>query len=684
MAPPRYPVSRNVRKTRAADLSRDLERALHAIESGIGQIFDNAEALRCVDTDGYNQSALHVFVTGVGLFQWDPTSVALDDGVNAIQPKLGPSASGPGRWVPASSGGGPGTVSVYDEGVLVRAGVSEIDFVGADVLALGPGGLPSRVRVYIPPPAFLSHWNTADGTNGPQFVTESISRTTTHISTPVGGEGTPFRTGGWAGSNQDTTRSNTVTLTTAAPTTGWGGDSTMTVTVMDADGVTPLEAYTTPPITANATHVAPTGRITVAVTGFAVDSIRYQARVTITVNVLSILSTAGRQGGRYNVVATQTTDSSTDGSGPYTYTQTAVFLDTDPFTPSLTGLTIAETAGFVTTKHLSGVEYYTLGSRFTVAISDIDYLNANTARTVGNVEIAGPEYGLPALSQSPFGVGAANFAGWTNNNDNTNASYNKTDWAITAASYRLMSPTASIDAYPRDPWASGALVASANANVLIDTYAANSTALAEYFNDETYREDPASFPGDGTCDSTSTLVAGQAQVWNGQLVTPNTTTYVRPDGAATPNANWSGFDPDLGGPNPDYSGLGAPVNYGRRFTQPPGNIPSFAMTFTGTFAAGNALADLVAGNLEIFVYRIGGFGHVGPPPGNTFPLRVHLPFNFASWNDGTTVPGSGIREGSSAGNAINCTLGAGTPANGGLYVHIRILNSATRLDSLVV
>jgi hypothetical protein len=96
------------------------------------------------------------------------------------------------------------------------------------------------------------------------------------------------------------------------------------------------------------------------------------------------------------------------------------------------------------------------------------------------------------------------------------------------------------------------------------------------------------------------------------------------------------------------------------------------------------LVDLLAGNVQIFVYRIAGLGHIGPPPGNTWPLRVHEPFNFGAWDDGATVAGSGIREGSSVGNTIACTFGTGTPADTGFYCVINILNAGTKIDSMVV
>ena len=578
-----------------------------------------------------------------------------------------------------------GGVTVLDEGTIVLANAGMIDFIGADVIAIDPA-IPGRVQVFIPPPAYLSHWNKIDGSNGDQSVLESIARTTARIATPFGGEGIPFRVNGWDFTNRPATLGGVVTFTTPGNTTGFGGDSTATVTVYDANPVQVIDTFTTPVLNGNGVHVSPSTFITVTITGYAPDAVRFQANMSVQVDVDALLTSLGREGGRYHVSITHVCDSATDGTF-HIYNQPEVFYDTNPTTPEINGVTtIAETGGSIVTKHLSGLEYYDLGSDFTVVVPDIDDLNEHSIRVDSNLVLVGTEYGMSTLNHSPFGTGAANFAGWNNLNNVDNVSYSRTTWEIDVADYRYIGPTANITATPQDPWGAGTTRATADALVLLDTYGITSTGLFEGFDDEARREDHTSFPGAGTWVSTNPLAAGEAQVFNSHLLVPSATTFVRSDGPATPNADWTLYKPDLGGANPDYSALIAPVDYGRRFEQAPGLIPSFTIVFAGSFTSGNALADLIAGQLEVYVYRIAapGAGRFGPPPGNMWPLRVHVPFNGAVYDDGTTIPGSGIREGSSVGNTINCTFGTGTPASVGFYCWVRIVNALTQIDSMTV
>lgn len=574
-------------------------------------------------------------------------------------------------------------ISVQDEGVEVDGYTTTLNFIGADVQAIA--GSSGTVNVYIPSPSYLSHWDTSDGSNGDQSVTESISRTTARISTPSP-EGTPFFTNGWAGTNQDATLSGTVVNTTPGSTTGFGGDSTMIVTVYSADGSTVLDTYTTPPLTGNGANVSGSGFITVTISSYAADSFRFSANASVSTNVSGILANNGLGGGRYHIEITHTPDSSTDGSGPYTYVQSDVFLDLNPNAPSISSsVTIAETGGSIVTKHLSGLEYYILGSDFTIDVTDIDNHNRDTSRISASVLLRGDDYGLPDLDHSPFGTGSGFFSGWTNVYNNTGADYQKTDWEITQANYRYIGSTGNVTAQVRDTWGSTPAVPTTDDEILVDTYLVTSTDLIENFDDENRRQDGYFNGGTtvGNWDSTATLgIDGysgdnEAIVFNGQLMAPNQTTFVGESSSS--NTDWSTYLPNAGGANPNYTGQGVPVVYYRSFPDTGASRPSFTMTFTGTFVA-NATTDLANEDLQITIYKIGGLGSTGAPPSNTQPLFAHgAAYNFATFDDGAT--NGQIRLGSSSGNTVECTFGGFNMQNG-VFCEIRITNSAIRIDSV--
>jgi hypothetical protein len=569
---------------------------------------------------------------------------------------------------------GDGKITVKGEDVSIGE-FDTINFTGADVSALAGAG---QANIYIPAVSYASHWNTSSGDTGNQSVTESISRTTARISTPSGGEGTPFQTGGWANSDQSASLQTSATFTTPGLCTGFGGDATATVTVYSSDGTTVLETYTTPSLAANGAHT--TGNVTVTITNYAADDNRFQANMSVAVGVGAVLTTAGFTGGRYNCKVVMTTDTATDGTGPYTYTQTSVFLDTNPSTPSVTAVTIAETGGSVVTKHLSGLEYYTTGSDFTLGATGIDNLNANTAKTTQNIRISAGEYGINNLNQSPFGTGSGNFSGWASANNNTGTAYSNTAYAVNQNNVRYVGTAANASAFARDTWASGSTTNSANASIALDTHGTTSTNTFESFDDESRRQTSTYNGGatGGNWTSTNDLVATEAMVYAGQLLVP--TQAVLNSGGT--NANWGTFSPNAGS-QPNYTGFGAPATYYRSIVDTAGtNRSSFQIVFTGTFIS-NATTDLANSNLEIYIRRIASAGGGGAGPGAN-PLRLHgSNYNFATFDDGASVDGSYIREASSSGNTVNGTFG-GFSCENGVYMQITIANAGIKLSSFSV
>ena len=563
-----------------------------------------------------------------------------------------------------STTSGGGGIEVKDEDNSIGT-YSVINFTGADVSALAGSG---QANIYIPAVSYASHWNTSSGDTGNQSVTESISRTTSRISTPNGGEGTPFQTGGWADSNQAASLQTSATFTTPGVCTGFGGNATTTVTMYAANGTTVLLTYTTPALTGNATHTS--GNISVTISNYAADDNRFQANMSVTVGVNAILAAAGDSGGRYNCKVVMTTDTATDGTGPYTYTQTSVFLDSNGSTPSVGAVTIAQNAP--TTKFISGLEYYTTGSTFTLGATNINNLNENTAKTTNNVQFSASEYAIGTINQSPFGTGSGSFSGYTNVNNNTGTSYSNAAYTINVGSQRYIGTAANASSFARDPWASGATTNSSNATIMVDTYAGSSTNTLETFNDETYRKESDYTTG---WTSTADLTAGEAMVYTGQLISPDQAVLT----SGGTNTNWTTFAPNAAG-QPNYGGLTVPVSFYRQLLDNSGDLASFTLTFSGTFIS-NATTDLANSNLEIYVRRIAGNGGTGV---GANPLRLHgSNYNFATFDDGATVGGSYIRESSSSANSVNGTLG-GFAATTGLYIEVKIINAGIKVTSMEI
>lgn len=617
-------------------------------------------------------------------------------------------------WTNIGSGAG-GAVTVLDEGVSL-GNFSVLNFVGSDVDAQD-SGIFSQVNIFIPPPAFASHFDTTDGTTtGTVSETLATPRTATRISTPSGGEGSPFFTGGWADSNQDTTLSSSVIFDTPQVVTGFGGDSTMTVNLFRSDGSANqilLETFTTPAIAANGNFVS--GNITVNISSYGADSTRFSAIPTITVNAGAALTTDGRSGGRYQIQIIHNTDTSTDGTGPYTFLQDWIFIDTDPATPSLSGVTIGEDpSGTVVTKFLSGLEYYGLGSEFQAQIADIDDHNSNTQRVPTTTTINAAEYGLPTLNQAPFtgGSGATNYGNYTNDDNQQNVTYDNqgTNYAITNASYRRIANDVNISGFIQDPWNSSGTSLSPDRLVAIDTFltTGNSTSQVENYIDEEFRQTDRTFNGGsatGDFNSSILLATGityttdsgdaangiGAMVFNDQLMHPQSTTLVGGANDGTANSNWTNYFPNAGG-QPDYSVAAydrATLEsvYFRTFTVP--GFPSTTqytsgeVTIVGNPVGADFVTDLENNDIRIYLRKIDGDGNTGLP--NASPIWLHgaAAFNFATFDDGTTQTNAGATaRTNSSGNTVQFTFG-GFFMEDGLYVEIVMSSGYTgTIDSL--
>ena len=575
------------------------------------------------------------------------------------------------------NGGGGGNLNVMDEGNLIGV-FDTLNFIGASVEARAELG---RANVYIPPPppvTYASHWNTADGNNGNQAVTDTTPRTNAWISSPTA-ENNPFAIGSWAGTVQSATQATAATYTTPGLTTGFGGDAHALIRLLDADGTTVLSAFTALNLSASGTVSNPNTTISLTLTNYQADNSRSKANMAVVVDFGTILSAAGRQGGRLAVSITFYTDSTTDGTGPYAYTSAPVFCDVGSSPPAIHGsVTLAPTDNLAVVKKLSGITYYTNGTQFTLQATGLDGINSNTARATGNLNIGASSAGIAAFDQSPLpgGVGSGSFSGWSNLYSVSGVSYAKADNTLNQANYRQATKTAVASALLRDTWNPGSVVTSNAVFLLIDTYGTTSTNLAEFFDDEARRQDSTYNNGNptGNWNNALTLAPGTAMVYGGRLQIPSTTKL----STGAPNANWTTFNPPG---NPDYSSLTATSNYYRTIVDTSGSDrASVQFVFTGTFVT-SASADLASDLLRLTLRRRAS-SNGGQAGIACAPLIVNGPlYDFAAFDDGLT--NGYVREATSTGNTVNATFG-GFACNTGLFIELVIADARISVDSLTV
>ena len=642
------------------------------------------------------------------------------------------------------------TAGCAPEGPNLEFVSNQLNFIGSDVQAISSSD-PCVVDVYIPTPTFASHFNTnAPGTTNAECNCNVTSYSTPRISKPTT-EGNPFKTGGganplWAATDSKSTYrdvggTGVLTFTTVQDCTGFGGDSTITVNVYDADGTSVLTGgtFTTPVLIANGTHTSANNLITVTIANYAADTTKFKAKPSFSIQFGSILALASNNldGGRYHVELIHKTDSGTDTGLDYKYfgpngntiptsqTYTAstqdVFFDTNLSTPDITGATtvIQSPTGTINTKHLSGVEYYILNSEFEIEVLDIETYNANTQGRSGgtsyNFRSLGTDYGLPVQQLTAWTPSNGTFTG-TNWPDFYNASsvdYKWSNWPITQSNFRFRNSTANITAQVYDPWTNVAAESSSNAPVLIDTYGTTSTDMIEHFNDEAQRLSRTSgayvgfnstiaLGGTGIINQTTSAISPgpfcQSATVGGSLVRPDKfyadngnspqTGTIIADLASAP------YLPIVGGNNPDYSGAGYQVSstyhrlfelLGSNFTRP---VSSFELTFTGYFGGGTAYDSLIANDLKVYIRKL-ECASTGVNIGySAIPHSLHNT-NVASGtyenpplavDDNTS---SQCRTTTTATNVIAGTFSSATrQMMNGMYIEIHIDNPVIRLDQL--
>jgi hypothetical protein len=470
----------------------------------------------------------------------------------------------------------------------------------------------------LPIPVYASHFDTSDGNTN--AVVPDIGTTSRNVADGAA----HFDIGGWTpGTAHPTTRTSPQAWATPEAFSIINNTSTiLEATVFDADGVTPLATHQ---VTLTGNSSTSNAGITLTVSGWAADLNKWKAVAEMSLDLTTILPT----GGRFSVCLRHTNG----GDGVFTYTQNDLFYDKETNAAALSGVSVAETGGSVVTRFLSGVEYYDLGSEFTIGISDIDDLNDESYPDT-QVNAEGDEYGLAALA-----LAGAQLTGWTNIWNDADSNFQKTDWAITQANLTVKSLLANIRARTQD-WAAGSWINSPDAGILIETHISANTRLVEDFYDEAWR-----------CALGADFDAAAARGWTSSAdLGAGDGLYF--DGGCERNVeDWSLYNPNAGG-QPDYAGQDATVYLIREFQHDGSASSGFTLNISGTYTS-----------LE---YKLAAAWD-GTPSGGTVWIDGLSDFNAANWNNGNPTGGTGGKTG-----AGHYTFGTNNIINTGDTLYVRI------------
>lgn len=544
-----------------------------------------------------------------------------------------------GNLVPISGSGGGSALCVSDEGTVVNNDVCCINFVGVDVLANQDPTNPCQVNVYIPTPAYPSHYSTVDGnTNGTVPDVATSNRYISLPSAPRGSHPGEFNTDTWSSDliARPCTRDSTLDYNNSQNILLEDELSTLNVEVIDADDATVIHSLLIGPINANS--VSSVGGINVNITNYGPSSDKFQCKISVNIDLGTIVPNSGK-------VTLRITHNT--GGTDYVKGQT-LFFDSESNTAVLTGVTIQENNATRVIKYLSGIKFYDLGSPFIIDIADIDYLNGDS-HPRNKVLLTATNMGLTSYYLHS-GL-SNNITGWVNDWDDIDDSHHNDNWQITSNNFCFVGDGVA-NANTID-WSSGPLVPSNNYPVLINTWTSQSDELSEYFLDEDYRlmQDFST-----SWDSTQSLITydtgdNSVQTICGRIKVPGS--------LSATNANNPDFSTRNPLANPDYTGLTG-KRYYRKFTDVTNSVRgSFTMDIQGF-----TLNDLETNKIEIWIQIP---GRMNTP----CPVHSSSTFNFGTFDadlsTGSNGPhptgGSGLhyddamRVSSSTANSINVSFG---------------------------
>lgn len=380
-------------------------------------------------------------------------------------------------------------LDVRDDGVTLSTEeipIGAIDFIGDSFKVITDGTgvayvLGSNVD-------FASSFNDNSGTTDGRLE-YTINPVVRFISSPDS-EGDPFFTGGFGGSLDFATNLGEMTISTREQITDMT-DSTFFVQILDPDGNV-ISQYRTPVINSNISMSSNDSHLRVVVSSFEKDVFKTKAIVSITIDYGSILADSGINNGKFDVRIVHELSGGLDNK-EFLLSESGYlndfFYDGTTIVPSYSGVaSVSEVFGGVLTKHLSGLEYYVLGSAFDVSVTGLDNHNHITALPNSSVLVNANDFGVQSYYASPISgsIGNEDFTGWSSSYSISDVDYRKAI-LVDKQNFRFIG-SAVLSSTVYDSWNfSSSTIYSAGQNVLIDTFTIQSDDVSEYFNSEDYR-----------------------------------------------------------------------------------------------------------------------------------------------------------------------------------------------------
>jgi hypothetical protein len=511
---------------------------------------------------------------------------------------------------------GKGTITVKDEGNVVSTNVTSINIVGTGHRVELTG--PNEVTIYSPEATYVSYFNTSFGDN--DCTVYNVAGSSRYISAPTS-EGAPFQKGDWSAGTLHPSVNSSISYTTINQCLFDTLTSTIEAKITNADGTT-VATFTTAAITGN--YDITTDGIRIQVTDWASENEKYKGIITVTFDLPTLLPDSGR----FNITIIH------HNALNYTKTQSGLFFDANVNPATIGSVTILP--NIATTKFLSGVEYYTIGTTFEILVDNIDWLNDATY-PLNQIEINGTAYGLGSLL-----LAGSALTGWINSYDDQDDSYSKADWAITASNLFVQS-SVSIAARALD-WTAGSWFYSDASSLLINTRNNISTRLIERFDEESWR-----------CYSLADFDAANAKGWLSENdLVGNEACFIN-GGCERNITDFTIYDPNAA-EQPDYStGMDSEVFLFREFNHDGGASANFRINITGTYTT-----------LQMKLAKAWD----GTSSGGTVWIDCLQDYNASDWNNGDPSSG-GCRVASGAGY-IDCTLGTNNIINTDNTLYIKV------------